>query len=72
MPRSSALEGGVFWEGEVYSGKVAYSCRKGVYSWSVAYSCGKVGDILGGRGRFWEERVDPGKIAYSLKKKNIF
>ena len=70
MPRSSALKGGVFWEGMVYSGKVAYSCRKGVYSRSVAYSCGKVGDILGGGGgRFWEEGVDPGKIAYSFRKK---
>ena len=33
--------GGIFWEGGVYSGSVAYSCWKGGY-------------ILGGRGRFWE------------------
>ena len=65
----------IFWEGRVYSGRVAWICFKMRYilggridSGSVEYSC-RTGV---GLGRFWKRGVDSGNFTYNSGKWDIF
>ena len=58
------LKEGIFWEGGVDYGSVAYGGDEGVYILEGRLDSGRDvylrgwGHILGGRGRFWEGGID--------------